>query len=73
MNLKNKFSRAVALCAALTLPAISMAEPTFSWSQLTDDMDFGDLSIALLAAGGSLLGVYIVMRGVRMVLSFVRS
>lgn len=58
---------------ASTLPVLAMAAPSTDWSSLTDAIDFGTMSVGLLAAGAALVGVYLVIKGVRIIVGMVRS
>lgn len=58
---------------AATLPVLAMATPSTDWSPLTNAIDFGTLATGLLAAGAALIGVYIAIKGVRIIVGMVRS
>lgn len=53
--------------------ASAFAESSTDWSALTDAIDFGTLGEGLLAAGAALIGVYLVIKGVRIIVGMVRS
>lgn len=63
----------VAAGSVVLLPVSAMAEDSTDWSALTDAIDFGTLSTGLLAAGAALIGVYLTIKGVRIIVSMVRS
>lgn len=74
MKLKNFLSAKVAAVAAfLATPALVVAAPSTDWSPLTNAIDFGDLAVGLLAAGAALIGVYLAIKGVRIIVGMVRS
>lgn len=67
-------AKVVAGLGLLSLPFVASATPTGpDWSTLTDAIDFGDMGVGLLAAGAALIGVYLLIKGVRIIMSFVRS
>lgn len=64
----------VAVGTALVLGSASaFSAPSTDWSSLTDAIDFGTMSVGLLAAGAALVGVYLVIKGVRIIVGMVRS
>jgi hypothetical protein len=66
--------RALAAGALVATPFLAMAEPSGpDWSTLTDAIDFGTLGVGLLAAGAALIGVYLTIKGVRIIIGMVRS
>ena len=70
INTVKKFG--AGLVAAISAPAV-MASPSTDWSSLTNAIDFGTLATGLLAAGAALVGVYLTIKGVKIIVGMVRS
>lgn len=69
-KLKAKVCAAVAMVVA---PVVAMAAPAVDWSVLTDAIDFGTLSVGVLAAGAAMVSLYLAIKGVRIIVGMVRS
>lgn len=63
----------LALVAATVAPAISMAAGGPDLTPLTSTVDFTTVITALLAIAGLLAGVYVAIRGAKIVLSMIRG
>lgn len=66
-------ARAAAVVGVVSLPVLANAAPSTDWSSLTDAIDFGTLAVGLLAAGAALVGVYLTIKGVKIIVGMVRS
>lgn len=56
------------------LPAVVFAAgPGIDYSVITEAVDFGDMSAVVLAVAGALAGIYVIIKGVRIALAFVRG
>lgn len=74
LNQVRKYGARLVGGAVLLAPALAWSAPEGpDWSVLTDAIDFGDMGTGLLAAGAALIGVYLLIKGVRIIMSFVRS
>lgn len=71
--LSNLQSRAAVVAALLVAPFVAQAEPSTDWSTLTDAIDFGTLATGLLTAGAAMIGVYLAIKGVRIIISLVKG
>lgn len=67
---------------ALVVAAVSALAPVaafagggggIDYSVITDAVDFGDMSTVVLAVAGALAGIYVIIKGVKIALSFVRG
>lgn len=68
-----KFRAGVLALVGTVVAVPAMAEPSTDWSSLTDAIDFGTLATGLLAAGGALIGVYLTIKGVKIIVSMVKG
>lgn len=71
-----KKTAAVAISAAalaVSAPAVFAADPVaWDYTGLTSSVDFSTISIGVLAVAGILAGVYAGIKGVKIVLAFLR-
>jgi hypothetical protein len=68
-NLSQKLA---ALALLMSVSGLSLATGP-DWSVLTNAIQFGTLSTGLLAAGAALVGVFIAIKGVKIIVGMVRS
>lgn len=72
--LKSMKARLMALSFAVVGSTAALAGGEgLDYSDLTDSVNFDDVGPAVLAAAGALVGVYIIVKGIRIILGFVRS
>lgn len=77
-NLKNKFNNAVTKASVgatiMALPALSYAQSSTSqYQKLTDAANFDEVKTAVLTVAGAVVGVYVLYRGAKMILTAIRS
>lgn len=74
MNCFKRFrNRALALLAG-SLPVAAFAGGGgIDYSPISDAVDFGDMSTVVLAVAGGLAGIYVLIKGVRVALGFLRG
>lgn len=64
----------------LALGTVALAPAAFAsggggldYSSLTDQVSFDEVGPAVLTAAGALVGIYVVIRGIKFIMGFVRS
>ena len=76
-NLKNKFNNAVTKASVgatiMALPALSYAQTSSQYQKLTDAANFDEVKTAVLTVDGAVVGVYVLYRGAKMILTAIRS
>lgn len=76
-NLKNKFNNAVTKASVgatvMALPALSYAQTAPQYQKLTDAANFDEVKTAVLTVAGAVVGVYVLYRGAKMILTAIRS
>lgn len=53
--------------------ALASGEGGLDYSTLTDSVNFDDVGPAVLVAAGALVGIYVIVKGIKMIIGFVRS
>lgn len=73
-NLKNKFNNSVTKASVgatvMALPALSYAG---DYDTLTGAVNFDDVKSAVLTVAAAVVGVYVLYRGAKMILSAIKS
>lgn len=76
-NLKNKFNNAVTKASVgatvMALPVLSYAQSSSQYQKLTDAANFDEVKTAVLTVAGAVVGVYVLYRGAKMILTAIRS
>lgn len=72
--LKNRAVVASAVIVAGLVPALALAGGGgVDYSELADAVDFGTIATGVMAVAAALVGVYVVIRGVKFMIGFVRG
>lgn len=73
-KMKRFGTRAGVVVSGLALTPVAMAQESgIDFSSLTESIDLGSVITAVMAVGAVLVGVYVAVRGARIVLQMVRG
>jgi len=74
MSLKNRaLAVKSAIGAAILVPAVALAQTSPDFSGMTDQIKWDTAVTAILVIAGGLAGVYVVVKGARMIISMLRG
>lgn len=74
MKFRNKLAALYAVVTASAVTNVALAGGGGpDYSAITDAIDFEDVSALILPAAGALIGLYVLIKGVRIVIGFVKG